>query len=113
MRRHLSEENQVLDCYSYSDGVYCFYITRSWFTIRIPFLENEKISNFASIFSFALLFLSIYLVEKYSERKSLWEEIQLFSVALPQNDVAGNMSGINSNESITSDADSAHGFTST
>ena len=82
-------------------------------TIRIPFLENEKISNFSSIFSFALLFLSIYLVEKYSERKSLWEEIQLFSVALPQNGVAGNMSGINGNESITSDADSGHGFTST
>lgn len=53
--------------------------------IPIPFLENDKIGYCASIFSFALLFLSMYLVEIYSERKSLWEEIQLFSVTLPQN----------------------------
>lgn len=55
--------------------------------IPIPFLENERISEVATILSFAFLFLSIWQVEKYAERKSQWEEIQLICLAsknLPQ-----------------------------
>ena len=73
--------------------------------IPIPILENEKISTFASIFSFALLFLSIYFVEKYSERKSLWEELQLFSVALPQNGTTENKDEAADDKLITSTND--------
>ena len=73
--------------------------------IHIPILENEKISTFASIFSFALLFLSIYFVEKYSERKSLWEELQLFSVALPQNGTTENKDEAADDKLITSTND--------
>lgn len=45
--------------------------------VPMPFFENENLSVFATILSFAFLFLSVWLVEKYTVRKSEWEFIQL------------------------------------
>lgn len=65
----------VLECVS-------FVVLLVGFVVPIPFLESGKISDVASVLSFALLFLSVWQVEKYAERKSQWEDIQLFSMAL-------------------------------
>ena len=52
-------------------------------TIPLPLFQLEKISDIASILSFGFLFLSMWLSERYSERKSQWEDIQLVNTVFP------------------------------
>lgn len=59
--------------------------------LPIPWLNNDRIGNVATMLSFSFVFLSISQVEKYAERKSQWEEVVMFCAALkgvPQTEAA-------------------------
>lgn len=49
-------------------------------TILITFLYNEKISDIETVLSFGFLLLSMWQVEKNTERKTQWEDIQLMAM---------------------------------
>ena len=53
-------------------------------TIPLPLSQYEKISDIAAVLSFGFLFLSMWQAEKYSERKSQWEDIQLMAMVSQQ-----------------------------
>lgn len=53
-------------------------------TIPIPFLYNETISDIATVLSFGFLFLSMWQIEKNTERKTQWEDIQLMAMISQQ-----------------------------
>lgn len=53
-------------------------------TIPFPLFQVEKIGDIATVLSFGFLFLSMWLAERYSERKSQWEDIQLISTLFQQ-----------------------------
>ncbi len=86
MKRYFTDFNQskkekwlhratvALDCLS-------FVVLIFGCVVPIPFLENETIGNFSTLLSFAFLFLSMWQVEKYSNRRGQWEEIQLLCLA--------------------------------
>lgn len=85
--RYISQPKRQKFMRALATALYCISFVVLFIAFIVPLNISEKIGTSVTILSSALLFVSIWIVDRQQERKAQWNEVQLIAMIIKKVDI--------------------------